>query len=118
LKDKYEKQIDRLMAIEGEKEFKRDVLNDWAIGKPLFQFLTPSGKWINSECLNHNDRSTGCPVMIRMGCDEAWTDELTDMVRDNELIPARQDSIKQDREVLEEFARIQRHADATLERVG
>lgn len=102
MKDKYDEQIDELMALDAG-EFRNAVSEQWMDAQGLFQFLNHSGQTGTATC--------GCPVMVKDGAFRTAGRKMDQAVRKSSIIPDHVDCIPQSREVLEEFARIQRMAD-------
>ena len=98
--DKYDEQIDRLMAL-SEEEFVGLKDAQWGNSVGLFSMCCP----YPYQC------KYGCPTQIRGNSSIAGTEELTEKIRNDKRIPDNPDDIKQDRKMLGAFAEIQRECD-------
>ncbi len=108
--NKYQAAVEYLLSL-SEKDFKREISDAWFIektnpGHPLFYFC--------SKNLYYREEGYGCPTEVKSGRYEAFNPELTALIRSNELLPSNPEDIKQDREMLEEFARLQELMDKTI----
>ncbi len=111
--DKYQILVEELLTIQPE-DFLAEVEcrwnNDHNNNKGcLFAYCSP-----NNYFLSYNNKICGCITQVKSGEDVAYTEELTQLIRNNPLIPESPNKIKQDRAVLEEFAKLQRHMDETI----
>lgn len=99
--DKYDFEIEKLMAMTPET-FNREIKMEWVNATPLFKFLglEPS--------------RLGCPTQCKQliaNCGHTTGSISEQAAGDSPIIPAMFTGIKQDRVMLNEFARIQRIAD-------
>lgn len=100
--DIYDREVARLTE---EPELIRESWNNWT---PLFQYISPNGR------SQFEETHCGCPTMIRNGTRNAFTPELTSIIRDDERLPKCEDDITPAH--LPVFAEVQRLADKLLNR--
>lgn len=117
--DKYQTLVEELLTIQPE-EFPRIVRHRWShdydIDKGcLFSYCSPNNSYFTYN-EDGSQESCGCLTQVKSGQEVAYTEKLTQLIRENPLIPANPEEIKQDRTVLEEFAKLQRLMDQTIRR--
>lgn len=104
MKDKYDEQIERLLAAE---DFRMAVSYDWSCGVGLFQYCTPRGHTSHGAL-----RDCGCPTMVRSGAWPAWTGQLTAAIMADTRLPDHVSAITP--EHLPIFAEWQRRLDKEI----
>ncbi len=111
--NEYRKAVEFLLSVPEEK-FSDKISEAWYLdpgneGSPLFYFCNQVLYFRYS-----NGKEYGCLTEVKRGPQIAFTPELTALIRSNKLLPSRPEDIKQDREMLEEFARLQELMDETI----
>jgi hypothetical protein len=114
MKDKYDIAMEILLAIEDNRDFKRVAYHAWSNISTdplacLFSMVTPSGR-------SHAEKQCGCLTQVKGGDAPAWTDELTQHIRQDPRIPEHPNEIT--KENLVAFAEWQRFLDRTIRNQG
>jgi hypothetical protein len=112
MKDKYDREIDRIRAeVECAEDLQDVIGSHWGGGGysdqySLFQYCTPNGR-ITDGC--------GCLTQVKSKERSACTKELTKMIRKDDRIHKSWDDIKSIDE-LQAYAELQRYMDVNIRR--
>ncbi len=113
--DKYDEAIERILTLDENKinDIWQEPLTDPA--GCLFYHCAPEQKVSACAHIRPDGEQVGCLTQVKSGEYPAWTEELTNLIRSNPLIPDSEDFLYLlERKDLEEFAKLQRLMDQTI----
>ncbi len=114
--DKYDEAIERILTLDEDKiiDIWQEPLSDPA--GCLFYHCAPEQKESAHEHVRPDGKQVGCLTQVKGNrYYVAWTNELTELIRSNPLIPENENFLYLlERKDLEEFAKLQRLMDQTI----